>query len=93
MIGIIRLAVFGFLALTVTYFLVQLYSRSVRKEKLEKEWDTDPINEGESKHVRDAFIKEGLVKYDHSLRRKLIVLIYIIPTLIFIGTIWVINAQ
>ena len=36
MIGFIRLAVFGFIGLTVLYFLVSIYSRSTRREELER---------------------------------------------------------
>ena len=33
----VRLVVFGFLALSVIYLCVSLYSRSIRREKLEEE--------------------------------------------------------
>ena len=74
MLALARLLVFGFLALSVVYVCLSLYSRAVRRGKLETEWDEE-IKEGD----REAFVKEGLTEYDGSLRRKLILGVYIIP--------------
>lgn len=72
--GLIRLAVFGLIGLTFLYVLISLYSRSVRREKLEKQWDA-----GEGAGDRDAFIDAGLRAYRRSLRRQLIWLVYVLP--------------
>lgn len=86
MIGLIRLAVFGFIALTVLYFVVVIYSRSVRREKLENEWaENGGIGD------RDAFVNEGLKRYESSMRRKLIVAVYIVPIIIVTGLIYILN--
>jgi Ca2+/Na+ antiporter len=85
MIGFLRLAVFGFIALSIVYLLLAWYSRSVQREELEKAWDTDPANEGAPEDARDAFIEDGMRTYQSSLRRKLIVLVYVIP-IIVVGT-------
>ena len=79
--GVIRLFVIAFVVLTVIYISISLYSRAVRREKLEREWDEE-IREGD----REAFVKEGLADYDGSLRRRLILAVYIIPVAI-VGTI------
>lgn len=79
----VRLVVFGFLALSVVYVCVSLYSRSVRLEKLEKEWDADPQGDDAA---RQAFLDDGMTAYRSSLRRQLIWLVYVIPTIV-IGTI------
>ena len=92
MMGIVRLVVFGLAALTVLYALVSVYSKSVRREKLEKQWDTDPQNEG-NRAGRDPFIEAGMRAYRGSLRRKLIVLVYILPICVVGTTIYLINAQ
>ena len=93
MIGLIRAAVFGFVGLSVIYAVVSIYSRSVRRERLEKEWDTDPAREGLSPAERDAYIEAGMKDYQNGLRRKLIVLVYIVPTLAFAVVVYVVNAQ
>lgn len=79
--GVIRLFAVVFVVLTVIYVSVSLYSRAVRREKLEREWDEE-IRVGD----RNAFVREGLRDYDTSLRRRLILGIYIIPVAI-VGTI------
>mgnify|MGYP000398008637 CR=1 FL=1 len=78
----VRLVGFGFLFLTVLYVCITYYSRSVRREKLEDWWDEEPV-EGTT---RDAYIKEGMVKYESGLRKKLILLIFVIPPIV-VGTI------
>ena len=84
--GIVRMVVIGFVVLTVFYVLLSLYARSVRREKLEKEWDEE-VKTGD----RDAYIEKGMAEYEGSLRRKLIVLVYVIPVLLVIGMLYVIN--
>ena len=79
--GFVRLVIFGFIGLTIVYFLVSIYSRSVRREKLEKEWAEDhPGNANLAE--RDAFVAEGMMAYENGLRRKLILGVYIIPVTI-----------
>lgn len=86
MIGMFRLALFGYLGLTVMYFLVSIYSRSIQREELEKEWDA---NQGPGE--RDAFIAAGMADYEKGLRKKLIWLVYVIPTLAVIAAIYLLN--
>ena len=88
MIAIIRLAVFGFIGLTITYFLVSIYSRSVRREKLEKRFDAGGV-EGD----RDAYIEAGMAAYERGLRRRLLWLVYIIPTAVVAVTVYFVNYQ
>ena len=93
MIGLLRAAVLAFVLLSVVYVIVSIYSRSVRREKLEKDWDSDPEKLGAESSERDAYIKEGLNAYRHSLRRKLIVLVYIIPMAVVLATAYAVNHQ
>lgn len=74
MLGFVRLMIFGFIFLTIVYICIVFYSRSVRKAKLGDEWDAE-IKEGD----REAFIQEGLADYESSLRRKLILGVYVVP--------------
>ena len=79
--GLIRLIVFGFIILTVIYVVLSLYSRSVRRGKLHQEWEDEGI-EGD----KDDWVRAGLKEYDRSLRRKLILGVYVVP-LAVVGTI------
>lgn len=86
MFGLARLAVFGFVVLSIIYICLSLYSRAVRRGKLEAEWDSEGMS-GD----RDAFIAEGLADYDGSLRRKLIWGVYIIPVTAVFALIYFMN--
>ena len=86
----IRFAVVGFVLLTIVYLLVSIYSRSVRREWLEGEWDA--LEEtSKAQTPRDRFVREGLERYENGFRRKLILLDYVIPTLAVTVLIYVIN--
>jgi hypothetical protein len=89
--GWLRLAFVMYVMLTIIYFLTSIYSRSVRREKLEKEWDTDPAREGSLPDERTAFIEAGMVQYDKGLKKRLLWLIYVVPTIGFITTIYFVN--
>lgn len=81
MLGFVRLIVMLFVALTVVYVSLSFYSRAVRRSKLKKKW-----HEGKQLVDRDTFVQRGLERYDGSIRRKLILLVYIVP-LVVIGVI------
>lgn len=86
MFALARLMVIGFVVLTIVYVSLSFYSRSVRRGKLEKEWDEEGMT-GD----RDAWIDEGLQDYDGSLRRKLILGVYIIPVILVVTMIYLMN--
>ena len=92
MIALLRLIVFGFLFLSVIYLSLSWYSRSVRREKLEDSWAED--NPGiEDSPERDSYIAEGMARYESGLRKKLIWLVYIVPTVLVIGILFVTNSN
>ena len=83
--GFVKLVVFGLVGLTIIYLSLSVYSRSVRRGKLKAQWDEEGMT-GD----RDAFIQAGLKEYDGSLRRKLILGVYIVP-LVLVGVIIYMN--
>ncbi len=86
MIGFLRLALFGLIALTVVYVLVSLYSASVRRERLEKQWEREgAIGD------RDAYVEAGMERYRRSFRRQLIVLVYVIPVVTVAILVYLLN--
>jgi Ca2+/Na+ antiporter len=91
-IGFIRLMIFAFVALSVVYVVVSIYSRSVRREKLEKRWDADPP-EGQGDTERRAFIEAGMRDYEQGLRKKLIWLVYIVPMVVFAAIVYIVSWQ
>ncbi len=89
--GWLRLAFFLYLGLTIAYVVTGIYSRSVRREKLEKEWDSDPAREGTTAEERQAYIEAGMDHYRKGLKRRLLWLIYILPTIAFGVIIYYVN--
>jgi Ca2+/Na+ antiporter len=86
MTAILSFAFMTLLVLSVVYVVVSIYSRSVRREKLEKRFD-----QGDIAGDRDTYIEEGMAEYQHGLRRKLIVLVYIVPIAIVAVTVYLVN--
>jgi uncharacterized ion transporter superfamily protein YfcC len=84
--GWIRLILLALAVLTVVYFLVSIYSRSVRRERLEKRFDAGGV-EGD----RDAYIATGMQHYEHGLRKRLIWLVIILPLVAMALTVYVVN--
>lgn len=87
--GLLRLVVFGFIALGVVYLSISIYSRSVRREKLENEYDANPT-EG---ITRDDFVTQGILSYNNSFRPKLIALVFVIPPAIVAAIVYMTNAN
>jgi len=73
----VRLVVFGFLFLSIVYVCVSLYSRSVRRERLEDDWAEEP----RSGMTREEFIAAGMADYESGLRKRLLLLIYVVPSI------------
>jgi len=89
--GLIRLVIVGFLLMTAAYFLISLYSKSVPREKLEKEWDAD--NPDGDPAARASFVEQGMAEYHEGFRKKLIWLVYVVPTVIVLVTLYLTNAN
>jgi len=75
-----KLFVFGFLALSVIFLSLSVYFRSIRRENLENEWAEENPDGGDAA-ARDTYIDKGMAEYEASTRKKLLLLIYIIPAL------------
>ncbi len=88
MLAFARLFVMLMIVLTVVYVSLSLYSRARRRDKLERQWEEDG-REGDKR----AFVKAGLVEYDGSLRRKLILGVYIVPLGLIAFIVYALNFQ
>lgn len=86
MLALTRLIVFGFIILSVIYIVLSFYSRGVRRRKLAEWWE----EEGRPGDM-DDYIDNGLKEYDGSLRRKLILGVYIIPITVVTAIIYFTN--
>ncbi|MFA3916498.1 hypothetical protein [Ruegeria hyattellae] len=74
MIAALRFLIPLLVVLTVVYVCLSLYSRHVRRGKLEARWQEKGMT-GD----RDAFVRRGLKRYDASFRRKLILGVFVVP--------------
>lgn len=90
MIGFLRLIVFWSVFAAIAYWSLLIYSRSVRREALEKEWDADPP-EGATAETRRAFIDQGMADHEGSLRRKLLWGVIVLPFLAIGTLVYLVN--
>lgn len=79
MFALARLVIVGFVVLTIVYICLSLYSRSVRRGKLRDEWNEGSLA-GNPPGDFDTFMEKGMAEYDNSLRKKLILGVYVVPT-------------
>jgi len=87
MLALLRLLFILLIVLTVIYVGVSIYSRQVRRTKLAARWDEKDVLTVD----RETFIERGLKKYDNSIRRKLILGVYIIPMMAIAVLVYVTN--
>ena len=83
----IRVFAIIFLILSVLYLCLMLYSRAQRREKLDRWYDDDP----DQALDRDTYIRRGLEDYDRSWRKKLLLLVFIVPIGAFATLLYVQN--
>ncbi len=86
MFGALRLFLVLLVLQTIAYFALSLYSRGVRRRKLETWWD-----EKGKQGNKEAFVERGLHVYDNSFRRKLILAVYIVPWVAIGALIYIVN--
>ena len=82
----LQLLIGGFIALTVLYGLLSVYFRSVHREGLENRFDS-----GGEDGLREDFVRQGMVTYDHSLRKRALRLIYVVPVVLFVAIAYAVN--
>lgn len=91
MFALARLLVMGFIVLTIVYVCLLFYSRAVRRGKLRAQWNFEQMDDATKGGDRDDYIREGLEEYDGSVRRKLVLGVYIIPTVLVAIIIYLTN--
>jgi len=81
-----RVLFIAFVVLSIIYLSLSLYSRARARDRLEREW-----HEGDYDIPLEAYVRAGLVEYDQSLRRKLILGVYIVPMSLVCLIIYLVN--
>ncbi len=79
MMGFLRLLLAVLVIGLVFYALLSIYFRSLRREELEKHWDTrHPDHAGDSPERR-AFIRRAMEGFSKTLRARLVALVLVLP--------------
>lgn len=74
MIVIVRLFIIMMVISTALFIAISFYARASRREKLKTQWRAD-LRVGD----REGWLREEMEKYDRSLKRRLILLVYVLP--------------
>lgn len=85
MLPILRLILFAAAVLTVIYVCLALYFRDRRREALETEWHRLKVGE------KEDYVRDGLVVYQGSLRKRLLGWVYALPLSVLLLAIWMTN--
>lgn len=88
-----RLIVFVLIAETIFYLLLRIYLRSIRTERLEEIWDERHPDQAGNNAARREFVRKSLVGFEKTLRVRLLVLVFILPTLAIMGIVYWVNWQ
>ncbi|MCB5199971.1 hypothetical protein SAMN05428995_104214 [Loktanella sp. DSM 29012] len=83
----VRLLVFALVGLTVVYWSLSLYSASLRRERLEDDYDANPV----PGQTREAYVAAGMATYRKGLRPKLLLGVYVVPIVVVSVIIYVVN--
>lgn len=84
--GLIRFYGLGFVVLTLIYVFLSLRARWRCKAALEAKFDAGGVD-----GTREAFVDAGLVEYAGSLRRKLILGVFVVPVVVILTILYVVN--
>ncbi len=85
-IWVFRLIVL-FAILTLVYVVLSQYSRWNHRKTLEADYDaTDHVE-----NTRDDFISEGMARYEHSLSKRLLLGVFVLPIAIIAALLLIAN--
>jgi len=85
-IGLVRLAVVMVLAMAAVHLLLTVYARSLRRERLEEEWDAAP-----GPGSREEYIARAMAAYRPRLRRRLFWLVWVMPAVAVAALVYYLN--
>ncbi|WP_419902230.1 hypothetical protein [Kiloniella sp.] len=82
--------IFGIL--TIIYIALSFYYRWDKKRELTAEYDANPPKDHNQEDLKqEQYIAEGISKYDQSLKKKLLLGVYIVPLFIVFGLLFIAN--
>lgn len=89
--ALIRLWLFVIAVQVLFYVLLRIYVRSQQVERLENRWDARHPDQAGNSAARQAFIAKAMAGFEKSLRARLTLLVFILPTLAIPGIVYLVN--
>ncbi|WP_228461501.1 hypothetical protein [Paracoccus liaowanqingii] len=91
--ALIRLWLILLAAQVLFYVLLRLYIRSRHVERLENRWDARHPEQAGNTAARRAFVAKAMTGFNRSLRARLALLVFVLPTLAILGIVVTVNWQ
>lgn len=89
--ALIRLWLFMIAVQLLFYVLLRIYVRSQQIERLENRWDARHPDRAGDSVARRAFIGKAMVGFEKSLKSRLTLLVFVLPTLAVLGIVYLVN--
>ena len=86
--GFLRVLVGFFILLLAIYLLLSVVLRLRERRRLAEEWEA-----GDRLVERDIHMREGMADYDHSLRKRLLWLVIVLPMAGLLLLLYVLNVS
>ena len=93
MTALFRLLFLVFVLEALFYLLLSVYIRSLRREKLEAEWDRRHPDRAGPSEARREFVNRAMHGFRRTLKARLVWLVFIIPTIVLAAIVYVVNWQ
>ena len=75
------------------YVLLTIYIRSLQREKLEGIWDDRHPDAAGPNEQRSEFVRKSMVGFERTLKSRLLLLVFVVPTLAIMAIIYYVNWQ
>ncbi|WP_277018439.1 MULTISPECIES: hypothetical protein [Paracoccus] len=92
-VAFIRLWLVLLVVQMVFYVLLRLYVRSQQVERLEDRWDARHPDQAGNTAARRAFVAKAMTGFNRSLRARLTLLVFVLPTAAILAIVILVNWQ
>ncbi|WP_378942147.1 hypothetical protein [Paracoccus sp. R86501] len=89
--ALIRLWLFMLAVQLLFYVLLRVYVRSEQVERLEDRWDARHPDRAGDSAARRAFIAKAMAGFEKTLKARLTLLVFVLPTLAVLGIVYLVN--
>lgn len=89
--ALIRLLLILLVVELVFFVLLRLYFRSLKAERLERDWDARHPEAAGDSPARRAFVARAMTGFERSLKARLTWLVFVLPTVAVIAIVVLVN--